>query len=209
MQENGNQPLPVIAKGLLALAGIAAIVALIVIFVANSICETLLALFDKFSSLDAAIVVALITGCVSILTVVGGAIANNILSNKHKKQEYLRKHREEPYTQLIAVFYKVLKYSKKDIPYSQDELLEDMTQFSQGLTLWGSSKAIKKWGEWRTMSAKEPANPYDIMHGMEAVLVQLRKDMGEKRGLQQGDLLKLFVNDYDEAVDKRQHSNSG
>lgn len=38
---------------------------------------------------------------------------------------------------------------------------------------------------------------------MEKVLMQLRKDMGEKHKLKQGDLLKLFVNDYDEAMRAR------
>ena len=81
-------------------------------------------------------------------------------------------------------------------------MLDDMMSFNQGLTLWGSSKAIKKWDEWRALSGKTPADPYALLHGMEIVLIQLRKDMGEKRGLKQGDLLKLFINDYDEAMRK-------
>lgn len=38
------------------------------------------------------------------------------------------------------------------------------------------------------------------MHGMEDVLIQLRKDMGERENLKQGDILKLTINDYDESI---------
>lgn len=34
---------------------------------------------------------------------------------------------------------------------------------------------------------------------MERVLIQLR-DMGQGRGIKQGDLLKLFINDVDEKI---------
>lgn len=96
----------------------------------------------------------------------------------------------------------MLESAKNANEYSQDEMLKDMMEFNQGLTLWGSSKAIRKWDEWRLDSAKGVKNPYDVLHGMEKVLIQLRKDMGEKRNLKQGDLVRLFVNDYDEVMKK-------
>lgn len=97
----------------------------------------------------------------------------------------------------------MLESTKRGNEYSQDAILKDMREFNQGLTLWGSSKAIRKWDEWRLVSAKQLSDPYAVLHGMEKVLMQLRKDMGEKHKLGQGDLLKLFVNDYDEAMRKR------
>lgn len=48
--------------------------------------------FASLSTLDSAVIVALITASVSIVTYVFGGIANNRM--KHK--EYLRSHREEP-----------------------------------------------------------------------------------------------------------------
>lgn len=198
-----NQSFAVIGKGLLVIAAIVVISASGISILVNSVGAAFLGFFDKLSSVDAAIVVALITGCVSILTVVGGAVINNILKSKHEREEYLRRHREAPYTQLIEIFYKMLAASKEGNAYTQEDILNDMMSFNQGLTLWGSSRAIQKWDEWRILSGKNPVNPYDILHGMEAVLIQLRKDMGEKRGLKQGDLLKLFINDYDEAMRKK------
>ena len=197
---NGNQSIWAILKGLITLACVIAIIVFALSFFINSISCGLVPFFDSLSSLDAAIVVALITGAVSIFTVVCGAIINNVLSNKHKQQEYLREHREKPYTQLVAIFYKMLESTKSGNEYSQDAILKDMMEFNQGLTLWGSSRAIQKRDEWRLISAKQFSDPYAVLHGMEKVLMQLRKDMGEKHKLKQGDLLKLFVNDYDDAV---------
>lgn len=197
---NEDQPIWAILKGLITLVCVAAIVVIALSFLINNISNGLVSFFDSLSSLDAAIVVALITGAISIFTVVCGAIVNNVLSNKHKRQEYLRMHREKPYEQLVAIFYRMLESTKNGNEYSQDAILKDMMEFNQGLTLWGSSKAIQKWDEWRLISTKQLSDPYAVLHGMEKVLMQLRRDMGEKRKLKQGDLLKLFVNDYDEAL---------
>lgn len=193
-----------IIEGLIKPACIIALCVFALSFLINNASGGLVSFFGSLSSLDAAIVVALITGAVSIFTVVCGAIINNVLSNRYKRLEYLRAHREKPYEQLVAIFYKVLESTKSGNSYSQDAMLKDMMEFNQGLTLWGSSKAIQQWDEWRLIGAKQSSDPYAVLHGMERVLMQLRKDMGEKHKLKQGDLLKLFANDYDDVV-KRMH----
>lgn len=38
---------------------------------------------------------------------------------------------------------------------------------------------------------------------MEKILFQLRKDMGQRGGLAKGDILKLYINDFDEAIRKK------
>ena len=61
-------------------------ITLLVRLTASSITNT----FAVLSTLDAAIVVALITGCVSIVCVMAGAIANNWMTFALKREEYLR-----------------------------------------------------------------------------------------------------------------------
>lgn len=195
-----SQTIGAIVKGLLVLAIVIVLIALGLSILVNSVASGVLELVEKLTALDVTIVVALFTGFVSILTVVLGAIVNNVLSNRHRKQEYLRNHREEPYTQLVAMYYKMLSSSKAGNAYSEEEMINDIMQFNQGLTLWGSSKAIKKWDKWRLLSTRPPVNPIDVMHGMEDVLIQLRKDMGERESLKRGDILKLTINDYDESI---------
>lgn len=152
--------------------------------------------FSSFSTLDTGVIVALIAGAVSIITLVGGGVLNN----RMKRKEYLYKHREKPYMQLISMFYDFQSSTKQGQAISQEELLDVFTEFNKEITLWGSSKAIKKWGTWRVSSSRENLSPNELLFRMEDVLIQLRKDMGLKRGIKRGDLLRLTVNDIDDHI---------
>ncbi len=163
----------------------------------NFVSDSIAALLSTLSTIDVAIVVALITGCVSIVTVIGGGIANNYLAYRQRNSEYLREHRAQAYEKPIEIVYKMLMKSKKKEQYSADEMLSDMNDFNQSLTLWGSSKAIRLWDEWRLATAGKQPSASELLFAMEKVLIQLRRDMGQGRGLKRGDLLKLFINDVD------------
>ena len=152
--------------------------------------------FSSLSSLDSAIIVALITGAVSAVSFLGNTIVNSIM----KKNEYIRVHREEPYMRLISLVYDFQAAASKGKTMADDELAEILTQFNKELTLWGSSKAIQAWGSWRTASSTESVEPLQNLFRMEQVMVQLRKDMGMRRGLRKGDLVRLMVNDIDSVL---------
>ena len=152
--------------------------------------------FSSLSTLDSAIVVALITAMVSIVTYVSGNVASNVM----RRNEYLRMHREEPYMQLISMFYDFQAQTITGKEFTQKELVDLFNQFTKELTLWGSSKAIKAWGNWRVASSRGINDPKDLLFGMERVLIQLRKDMGLKWGIAEGDLLRLIVNDIDDYI---------
>ena len=154
------------------------------------------AFFSSLSSLDSAIIVALITGAVSAVSFLGNTVVNSFM----KKNEYLRAHREEPYMRLISLVYDFQAVASKGKTMADDELAEILKQFNKELTLWGSSKAIQAWGNWRTASSHSSGDPLQNLFGMEKVMVQLRKDMGMKRGLRKGDLLRLMVNDIDSVL---------
>lgn len=81
-------------------------------------------------------------------------------------------------------------------------MLSDFTEFSQALRLWGSAKAINMWAEWRLLSleGKSKPDPHELLFAMEGIMIQLRRDMGQKRGLKRGNLLRLFINAVDEKL---------
>ena len=183
-------------KGLVALLLLiiiaAGLIAAFIIYIGPGI----VSFFSSFSTLDTGVIVALIAGAVSIITLVGGGVLNN----RMKRKEYLYKHREKPYMQLISMFYDFQSSTKQEQAISQEELLDVFTEFNKEITLWGSSKAIKKWGTWRVSSSRENLSPNELLFRMEDVLIQLRKDMGLKRGIKRGDLLRLTVNDIDDHI---------
>lgn len=196
-----NSPMPSLGevfKALLIIAGIVAIAAFGIGIVIKTAGESLVTFFQALGSLDTAIIVALVTGAVSVLTVIVGGIASNV----QRENYYLRQHREVPYQKLIEMVYKMTAKARDDSAYTQDELMRDFNEFSQALTLWGSPKAIKLWTSWRLASTrgKQSLNPRELLFAVEEVMLQLRRDMGQKRGLKKGDLLKLFINDVDEKL---------
>ena len=192
-----KQSIGAIVKGLFVLAALAVICIVALSATINFVSDSIAALLSTLSTIDVAIVVALITGCVSIVTVIGGGIANNYLAYRQRNSEYLREHRAQAYEKLIEIVYKMLMKSKKKEQYSADEMLSDMNDFNQSLTLWGSSKAIRLWDEWRLATVGKQPSASELLFAMEKVLIQLRRDMGQGRGLKRGDLLKLFINDVD------------
>lgn len=89
-----------LTKGVVVLAIVLLLFAGVVILIMNFIGDSLASVFSALSSLDVAIVVAMITGTVSVITVVAGSITNNQLSYPQKKEKYLRQCRETPYQKL-------------------------------------------------------------------------------------------------------------
>lgn len=142
---NDSVPWKDIMKGLLTLLALLAICAVVLGLLIRFAAVGLALLCNAMGSLDVTIVVALITGTISIMTVVVGGI----VSNNQRKQYYLRQYREAPYQKLVEMVYKMMAKGKNPESYSEEELLNDFSEFSQALTLWGSPKAIKQWNEWR------------------------------------------------------------
>ena len=185
--------------GFAMLCGLVALIAVAFFIMAGLVFTGLSAVISNLGTLDAAIDVALITGCVSIVTVMGGALLNSWLSYRHKSQEFLRKRREKPYRKLVEINFKMLQRSKMGEEYTAEEMLSDYMEFGQELALWGSAKAIRLWDEWRMASVDEKPDPRALLFSMENVLAQLRIDMGQRGKIRKGDILKIYINDLGEA----------
>lgn len=168
----------------------------LIYFILVTLWPPISAFFASLSSLDSAIIVALITGAVSALSILGNTVVNAVM----KKREYLRAHREDPYMRLISLVYDFQAAASKGESLADDELAEILTQFNKELTLWGSSQAIRAWGNWRKESSAGSGGSFQTLFEMERVMVQLRKDMGMRRGIRKGDLLRLMVNDIDSVL---------
>ena len=150
------------------------------------------------SKLDAVIIVALITGCVSIVGVLISSIIAKRIDYKRSRQEYLEKKREEPYGQFVDMVYKIQQNSKKPNSYTEAQMLADLSVFSKQITLWGSSKVVKKWVQFRENSANPELARKNLLV-LEDIMNEMRKDLGLKR-TKKGNLLAFFVNDIKQAI---------
>lgn len=150
------------------------------------------------STLDAVVIVALITGAVSIVGVVINSIISKIIEFRKARQEYLAKKREEPYSDFIDMVYKIQLNTKKKDSYTEQQMIEDILRFSQKITLWGSPRVVKKWVKFRE-NGTDPKAAIDNVFLIEEIMNEMRKDMGLKR-VKKGNLLAFFVNDIRAAM---------
>ena len=155
------------------------------------------------SNMDSVVIVALITGCVSIVTVIISSVVSRFIEYKQTIKEYLYSKREKPYSEFIAMVYKLQTSQKSGKEYTQKEIIEDLSKFSELLTLWGSSRVIKKWIKFRE-KLQEDSLDTDNLFLLEDIVFEIRKDMGQrKKGLKRGDLLSFFVNDIKKHIDDK------
>ena len=189
--------------GLLLFFGMIAGAITIVYYVVKFISHIVSSFVDWISTvattLDAVVIVALITGAVSIVGVIISSIVAKSLEYRKARREYLAQKREKPYSDFVAMYYKILMSKKLGEEYSQEEMLKDMTAFSQELTLWGSNKVVRLWVDYRTKATQ--LNGVDNLFQYEKILYEIRKDMGFRK-MKKGTLLKFVVNDLDESLKK-------
>ena len=146
---------------------------------------------------DKVVIVALISGVISIIGIVITSIIGKKLEYKLNINKYLFEKREKSYQEFIELVYDIQILTKNGNEMQPKEMVDRISKFSKQLTLWGSSKVIKKWLQFRRCSVEEQKNTTEALFVMENIIFEIRKDMGQKGKLDKGDLLSFFVNDID------------
>lgn len=156
------------------------------------------ALSEVTSSMDAVVIVALITGTVSIVGVIISSVVAKLIEYRKNRQDYLAKKREEPYGEFVEMVYKIHWNGKVPGSYPQEVMIDDLIKFSKKITLWGSPAVANKWVEFRenTMNSKSGTENLFLM---EEIMNEMRKDLGMKK-VKKGNLLGFFINDIKETM---------
>lgn len=186
--------------GLVLIVAIGAFLIWILKLLYNLIINGIIKLTDVASKLDAVIIVALITGVVSIIGVIISSVVAKIVDYRKSRQEYLTQKREKPYGEFVEMIYQVQKNAKEPGTYTDKQMLEDLSKFSKQITLWGSSRVINKWIEFRENGA-DPEKAKNNLFLMEEIMNDMRKDLGLKK-VKKGNLLGFFVNDIKNELKK-------
>ena len=120
-----------------------------------------------------------------------------------KYSKYLYDKREIPYEQFISMVYAIMEDTKKPLNerMTESEMSRMVSEFSKGLTLWGSNKVVKKWLKYRKASMGQP-NPENLLL-LEDIIYEIRKDVGQRKKLGKGDMLSFFINDIEKIVGKK------
>lgn len=149
-------------------------------------------------TLDAVIVVALITGTVSIVGVIFTSVISKIIDYRAARRDYLAKKREAPYGEFVEMVYSIQQNIKNPGTYSEEEMLLDLSKFSKQITLWGSSNVVNKWVAFRENGNKTGE---EVLFILEDIMNEMRKDLGLKR-VKKGNLLAFFINDIKQVMKK-------
>ena len=155
------------------------------------------------STTDKVIIVAMITGVVSIVGVVFTSIIAKIIDYRYNVKKYLYDKREVPYEQFISIIYTIMEDTKKpeNKQMTESDKFRMMSNFSKGLTLWGSNKVVKKWLRYRKASL-EGMSPENSLLLLEDIIYEIRKDVGQRKRMGKGDMLSIFINDIEKVIKK-------
>lgn len=149
---------------------------------------------------DQVVIVAMITGGVSIVGVVISSIVAKVVEYRYNVKKYLYDKREEPYERFINMIYTIMEDSKKPVEdrMTEKEMTQMVSEFSKGLTLWGSNRVVKKWLKYRKESIHGGGKETLLM--LEDIIYEMRRDVGLKRKMKKGDMLSFFINDIENLI---------
>ncbi|MCL2405161.1 MAG: hypothetical protein FWC92_06405 [Defluviitaleaceae bacterium] len=163
----------------------------------------LMELIHTVSTMDTVIIIALISGMVTVM----GLIANSVISMRLKKSEFKYKRKamllrklEAPYTQFVNMLFDMVE--KKDDAGKIDEAVRSqlIREMSREIILYGSDEIVKKWAEYKKKAPDFTLEEH-LLH-IEKLLHLIREDMGIEQGdLTRGELLSLFVDDIGNYAD--------
>lgn len=152
------------------------------------------------SDLGKAIVAAGATVVVATISLVFG----KIWEQKVKLQEEVRQRKLPVYEAHVRFMFETIfgsKDAKADAAASVDAVQPDVVAafrtFTGQILVWGGPNVIKTWTTFR-LHNWDGAEPLQGFLKFEAFIKALREELGNKNSnLADGDLLKLFVNDFD------------
>ena len=88
--------------------------------------------------------------------------------------------------------YQIIEDIKQEDKHmSEQEIGKLVSEFSRGLTLWGSNRVVKKWLKYKKASMGQ-ANP-EILLLLEDIIYEMRKDVGQRKKLAQGVYAIFFL----------------
>lgn len=154
---------------------------------------------------------------VTIISISGTAIItvlSVLLSKFHERKAEIRK---DQFRDKVVIYQKfitkiigglILNKNKPTSKYAenkqQEELETTFREFVQDIMLWGSDESLHAASEWMVALKSQGSDEQKIYENIflfEDFLLTIRKDLGHSnRKVQKGDLLRLFINDFDESL---------
>ena len=157
-------------------------------------------LIDKLSSIDSDLSKTIISSSFAVLGAALTLSAGKILEQRIKIKQDVREKKIPVYEEQMQTIFKILFSAKEgEKQLNTQEFENAFRAFTEKLIIWENSNVIKAWVDFRNFPWTTPEeNVTGGFEKFEEFVFALRKDIGnDNKKLSKGDLLRLFINDYD------------
>ncbi len=155
---------------------------------------------DKILSMNNDIVIAVVAVSGTIMISVFSLIIANLYEKKKIIREEQSEKKRDIYTKFIYFIFDTLFAGElKEKKKTNEEIIAFLVGFMQELIPWGGDQVVNSFVAFRqtTITATDPKSPL-LLLSLEELLFAIRKDLGHSnKGLNKGDILRLFINDVD------------
>lgn len=161
--------------------------------------------FRVLSSWDSDIAVAIIAAAATVLVSVISVVLGKIYEARTAIQKELRERKTPVYEEFITFIFRVFLGEKTGTAPTEQEMAEFLSNYNQKMMVWGSDSVLREWSAWRRCLEQHTTDPEpNFVAGLvqyEKLILAIRKDLGHKNeGIGKFDILRLFINDLDEAI---------
>lgn len=153
-----------------------------------------------FSGLNPTLGVSLITASTTVIVSTFTVMAGRYFERKKEREALYRDRKTAIYDEFLVVLFRLLLEAKEEERASQEanpDVVKFLREHHRKLILWTGPKGLKAYSEWYRLLQTRATSAQAILK-MEKFFLALRTDLGHSnRGLKDGDVLRLLLNDTD------------
>jgi len=149
------------------------------------------------------VLAAIIASSATVLISVASLIVQRVWERRRQIEQEHRIRKIPVYEKFFEFWFSTIGTDTKSL--DEPESLEFLRDFTRELMVWGSDEVLSEFIAFRNaaMMVDEGSSETSVLSlfALERLMLVMRKDIGHKnKGLEPGDLLRMFINDLDDAV---------
>lgn len=162
------------------------------------------AFWRGFTSLQSDVAKAVVAGAATVLIAVATQLVSKWLERKYVIDRELRDKRIPIYTELMSFLFEIFLAEKMGRTQPSDsQTVKFLAEFTPKVIIWGSDEVLAEYQGFRRVLLGQSTVRQQAL-AMERLFFSIRADIGYRnRGLSEGSLLTLFVNDIDILLKKQ------
>lgn len=137
------------------------------------------------------------------LAALGGILLSQYMARRATVAEDIRKQKVEVYKEFLTFAFRLFQgTSDKGEELSEAEIQGFFWGWTPKLLMWGPDPVVNTYVAWKNIYTENTnINPATAVIAFEQLLFALRADVGHlNKGLEQGDILSLFITDIRELL---------